>query len=274
MTDNQIDNENALKELRELRAELTTARATSTQIQKVDRAIEFLGGGEKQPVLELPDGTGTFSARIEDMARYAHLDRKIDFFIDDLVMHDDFLKGLVDPKLRENNFSQLWEKNLELLLDIHPTQLLASAPVNPLMHDEALKIAENTSVTGLAATTMSVGHKNGSGRIVAASVHIIRNNNSGETLVIGEKISKSLRAEFKKANIQYVDRNAPDSEKEVEKALTRVLGGIKTPYIRDRLTDAFFYRNDKPAFKGETFVETLVSTKIEPLYQKFVVKMK
>lgn len=268
----------SLQEMRDetaLRAERAAREAESTQkqLKSLDTALAALiddgATGLRVPVAK----TGQFGdAEIRDAAVYAAKDKNLDFAYEDLVTQNEFLASIANPVTRARNLRNLWEDNLNLLIRSEGSD---PQPAYIQDYDIALNIAQNKSKdTGLALTTVNVAH---TGQEQSVTVHVMRNNKSDKTLIVGESIPSKLRDAFRKANIHYVDRKAPDAKAQIKTALKDVLGPTPPRYIEERLVDAFKYRNMAEKIedeKGVDFVSALVDPKFEASYPKFVVRPK
>lgn len=262
-------------------------QATDDQIVTVRKFLDALEGviaADTVPSNELfvvnrdheslAAGAPLTGASIKDAALYSLENRDgLDFTIDNLVSHDDFLASLALPTVGKKNLQAVWESNIRRLWE--PAAGDATADGASLTdHDEAMRIAENKSETGLAVTTLRVATLE-EGEPGVASVHIIANAARGRTLVIGDRLPSKLQAAFNEAGITHVDRNDANAKTRVDTALTDLTRNMPAT-TRDRLRDAFLYRNnvDVPAFAGKTpkLVDMLVEGSVETIYDKYVVK--
>jgi hypothetical protein len=230
----------------------------------------------------LAAGKPLATAVIKDAAVYVAQSKGIDFQLEDLVHHDDLLASLAMPTVSVKNLSAVWEQNIRPLTraDAANDQAPAAAANGPtsgpslLDHDEALYIAENKSDKKIATTTVQVLWSDEQGER-PVSVHIVRNENRNRTLVVSEHAPSKLLSAFREAGITHVDRHDPNAEAKVEAALTDLTRGMPGS-VKDRLVDAFKYRNDVdlPHLKGKTpsMAQLLVDDKVDMMYAKYVVR--
>lgn len=219
-------------------------------------------------------------AVIKDTALYAAANKDLDFTLKDLVHHDDFIASLAMPTVGAKNLSAVWEQNIRPLTrgdaanDPGAAAPAAAAGGSILDHDEALFIAENKSDKKIATTSLQVLYDDGQGER-PVTVHIVRNEARNKTLVVSEKAPSKLLSAFKEAGVLHVDRHDANAETKVEAALTELTRGMPGS-IKDRLVDAFKYRNDVDTehLKGKSpsLAQLLTDDKIDMMYAKFVVK--
>lgn len=265
----------AIQALETLRTDVAaTAENCQRQMKKIDEALAALRQPDAGSLLRVANGNKKqrskplVDARIADTAVYAHKGADLEFTKQDLVRHNDLLTGFANPALRKRNLQAVWEKNLRALIDTIDTPSSAA-------HDTALLISENASDTGLAMTTLMVSTNGPKDALDVVPVHILRNNTTDQTLIVGDKISTKLKKAFDKASIIYVDRAAEGAQAKIEAALTRITANQENQYIGERLRDAFRYRNDTEATKGlehAPLSAAMVHPAVEPLYAKYVVK--
>jgi hypothetical protein len=224
------------------------------------------------------------SAVIKDAAIYVVQKKDIDFGFEDLVHHDDLLASLALPTVGAKNLSAVWEQNIRPLTrgdaanDSAPAPAAAAAAPSGtgaiLDHDEALYIAENKSEKKIATTSIQALYADEQGER-PVSLHIVRNETRNKTLIVSEKAPSKLLSAFKEAGVIHVDRHDPNAQAKVEAALADITRGMPAS-VKDRLVDAFKYRNDTdlPHLKGKTpqLSELLVDDKIDMLFAKYVVK--
>lgn len=228
-------------------------------------------------------GLPLVSAVIKDAAVYAAEGKDgLDFGRKDLVEHDDFIASFAMPTVGAKNLSAIWDRNIRPLTrgdaanDTAPAAGVGSSDSSILDNDEALLIAENRSDKKIATTTLQVLYHDEQGER-EVSVHVVRNEARNKTLIVSEKAPSKLLAAFKEAGITHVDRNDANAETKVEAALNELTRGMPAT-VKDRLVDAFKYRNDLDAEhlagKKPGLAEMLVDGKIDMLYGKFVIKNK
>ena len=268
--------------------EIVTPKAFRTALETVQNAKDSAANNELFVANRDPEtlyaGQPLVSAIIKDAAVYVAKGKEIDFGLNDLVAHDDFLASLALPTVGAKNLSSVWEQNIRpLTRSEQPTAAndtgapAASAPASAgsiLDHDEALYIAENKSEKKIATTSLQVAYTDEQGER-PVSIHIVRNEARGKTLVISEKAPSKLLAAFKEAGVTHVDRHDPNALAKVDAALSDLTRGMPAS-VKDRLVDAFKYRNDVdlPHLKGKTpqLAELLVDDKVDMMYAKYVVK--
>ncbi len=228
-------------------------------------------------------GNPLVSAVIKDAATYVAAKKEIDFGLSDLVHHDDFLASLAMPTVGAKNLTAVWEQNLRPLMRSQQSAANANTPpaaatgsAGPVMdHDESLYIAENRSDKKIATTSLQVLWTDEQGER-PVSIHIVRNEARNKTLVVSEKAPSKLLSAFKEAGVIHVDRNDANAATKVEQALTEITRGL-TPSVKERLVDAFKYRNDvdsSPALQGKEpkLTELLIDGNVEMMYPKYVIK--
>lgn len=268
--------------------------ATDEQIITLDRlrkALEAVAKKDTAASHELfianrdPESLG-FSpladARVEDGTDYE--DRAPDFGLADIVRHDDFMAALAIPTVGKKNLAAIWDTKLRPLVenttpandnDTAAPAARASAAVarSREEEEEPLRITENRSTSGLALTTLSLIFTDAAGKDRNVSVHILLNNNTHKTMVVGEKVPSKLIPAFKEAGIMYVDRSDPSAKAQAEKALA-VLTRQMPETTKARLRSAFGFRNDVPSETEDQrpLSELLVDGNIQMVYDKFLVK--
>jgi hypothetical protein len=219
-------------------------------------------------------------AKIEDVAAYTLAKKELELTLEDLVHHDDFMASLALPTISGKNIAAIWDSNIRPL-----TEDQGAAPANQNTPDsakgatadldEALHIAENRSAQKLATTTLRVLFADASGASCDVSIHIVRNEARGKTLIVGEKVPSKLLAAFREAGITHVDRNDPNAIGKVEAALNDLTRNMPES-VRGRLVEAFKYRNDVDAehLKGKNpqLAELLVDGNIDMMYGKYLTK--
>lgn len=225
------------------------------------------------------------SAIIKDAATYVAAKKEIDFGLNDLVHHDDFLASLAMPTVGAKNLTAVWDQNLRPLMtnrqeaanaNTPPAAAAGAGTPGPVMDlDESLYIAENRSDKKIATTSLQVLWTDEQGER-PVSIHIVRNEARNKTLVVSEKAPSKLLSAFKEAGVIHVDRNDANAVTKVEQALAEITRGL-TPSVKERLVDAFKYRNDadsSPALKGKEpkLTELLVDGNVEMMYPKYVIK--
>lgn len=241
--------------------------AAANALFVVNRDHETLSG---QPLAE---------AVVKDAATYGN--REFDFTMSDLVHHDDLMAALALPTVSRKNLSAVWEQNIRPLTRGETAPSADAGAVandnGPLEEDEGLCMAENRSSHGLGTTSLRVLYQDEEGKKHDVSVHIVRNEQRGKTLVVGEKLPSKLQGAFREAGILYVDRNDPNARLRADAAINDLTRNMPAS-VRDRLMDAFKYRNDTDAEhlagKNPQLADLLVDGGVDMIYPKYVVKAK
>lgn len=279
--------------LRQVEPDIQATDEQIVTVTKVLAAIEYVHGLDtaqsgalfvaNRDHESLAAGHVLASAEIRDAAAYALEDREgLDFGIDDLVTHEDFMASLALPTVGAKNLSAIWDTNIRRLSERSdaPAANDDGTPVDPaahaatLDHDEALRIAENSSELGLSTTTLTL-RADGASEPVA--VHVVRNAARDRTLIVGEKVPSKLLAAFNEAGIVHIDRNDVNAKARIESAINDLTRNLP-PSARDHLTHAFTYRNEakQPANDGDNKVvklaEMMTSRDTEVIFDKFVLR--
>lgn len=217
-------------------------------------------------------------ARIEDEAVYVATKKQLEITLDSLVHHDDFLASLALPTVSGKNIEALWESNIRPLTG----EQEAAVPANQntpkgaagIDKDEGLRMAENRSTQKVATTTLRVRFADAAGEERDVSVHVVRNDVRGKTLVVSEKAPSKLLAAFNEAGVTHVDRNDPNAKAKIESALNDLTRGMPEA-TRQHLVNAFRYRNDVSVKEGQpvpALSELLADGSIETMFSKYLVK--
>lgn len=214
------------------------------------------------------------AAAIRDAALYESAGKKnLDFGLDDLVNHDDFLASLTLPTLGAKNLAAVWENNLSSLWKESETSSAPSPEPSSsaiIEFDESLDIARNSSKYGLGITTVHVLHHAGRHDEVVP-VHIIQDHAHNKTLIISEKAPAKLSGAFKEAGIIHIDRNDPSAKAKIDAAMRDMVRGLPT-VVKQRLTQAFMYRNS-PA-NTDSLSGMLIDKNTVASFAKYVVRSK
>ncbi len=277
--------------LRQTNPEITATNDEIVTPKKFLDALTYVSQKDNAPTNELfvtnRDPESVFAghplagAIIKDTAVYALQNKDLDFTLKDLVHHDDFMASLAMPTVGAKNLSAVWEQNIRPLTKgaANDSAAPAAAPASSgsiLDHDEALFIAEGKSDKKIATTSVQVLYTDEQGER-PVTIHIVRNEARNKTLVVSEKAPSKLLAAFKEAGVIHVDRHDANAEAKVDAAITELTRGMQ-PSIKDRLVDAFKYRNDVDVehLKGKspTLPQLLTDDKVDMMYAKFVVKNK
>jgi len=268
--------------LRQVEPEITAEDEQIVTIKKLRDALEFIGRKKTAETKELfiinrdHETLGVsplIEARIEDVATYIAEQKDFDLEIDSIVHHDDFIASLMLPTVSGSNIAAIWEANLRALET--PPAANANDPTPYSPDDEALYIAENRSTQKIATTTLCVLFADADEGERVVSVHVVRNEARGKTLIVSEKVPSKLLAAFNEAGITHVDRHAPNAKSRVEAALNEMTRNLPET-TQNCLADAFRYRNDvdMERLKGQkpTFAELLVDGDIPMIQGKYLVK--
>ncbi|MCC7038367.1 MAG: hypothetical protein IT560_13835, partial [Alphaproteobacteria bacterium] len=275
--------------LRQTNPEITATNDEIVTPKKFLDALTYVSQKDSAPTNELfvtnRDPESVFAghplagAIIKDTAVYALQNKDLDFTLKDLVHHDDFMASLAMPTVGAKNLSAVWEQNIRPLTKgaANDSAAPAAAPASSgsiLDHDEALFIAEGKSDKKIATTSVQVLYSDEQGER-PVTIHIVRNEARNKTLVVSEKAPSKLLSAFKEAGVIHVDRHDANAEAKVDAAITELTRGMQ-PSIKDRLVDAFKYRNDVDVehLKGKTptLPQLLTDDKVDMMYAKFVVK--
>lgn len=226
---------------------------------------------------QLYAGRPLTEAIIKDAAVYVREKKKVDFDLDDLVHHDDFVASLALPTVSGKNLAAIWDQNIRPMMRDTAPQADAGQPAanenGQQRRNDGLSMAEGTSSHGIATTSLQVLYSDEEGDR-AVSVHIIRNTQRDKTLVVGEKVPSKLLAAFREAGVTHVDRNDPTAQVKVEAALSDLTRGMPA-VVKDHLMDAFKYRNSVQSAgedRKQELSEVLVDPSIEMYFPKYVVK--
>lgn len=182
-----------------------------------------------------------------------------------LVDHADLMASFALPTVGRLNIDAVWDKNIRS----HSEQ---DGDVGD-DYDEGLNIAENKSKTGIALSSVMVNFNN-----AVVPVHIIKGAHD-KVLVVSENVPTKLLAAFREAGIIHVDRKSANAEAKIEAALAQLtLEQQNTPNLRDRIMDAFSYRNDTDAEhltgKNVTLSKALADERIPMYYPRYLMKAK
>jgi hypothetical protein len=275
--------------LRQISPEITATDDQIVTLKKLRDALEFVSKKNTAETKELfvinrnheTLGVSPLAgARIEDDAVYVAAGKELSLDYGDLVHHDDFLASLALPTVGNKNIAAIWDSNIRPL-----TEDKTSVPANENTpdtakgaaadHDEALYMAENRSDQKIATTTLVVLFADASGAECHVSVHVVRNEARGKTLIVSEKVPSKLLAAFREAGITHVDRNDPNAASKVEAALNDLTRNMPET-VRGRLAEAFKYRNDIDVehLKGKNpeLSELLVDGVLEMRHGKYLIK--
>lgn len=155
-----------------------------------------------------------------------------------MLSQNDVLIGLTLPRLRELTLSSLWDKSLS-------DNDLISDNLNGV-RDEGMAIAQGVSKSDLKMTSFAVKSNLNKGK--EANLHLIFNEATGKSIVVGEKPNLSLSENFNACAVTFVDRAAADAEAQFNRALKSLLSNQDDARVAERdLCNAFMVRNEVPS---------------------------
>ncbi len=182
-----------------------------------------------------------------------------------LLSRDAFLRTLAAPDLRNRNLKAVWNEA------ISASGAVAKGQGDTI--DESVAMAENTSKTGLAVTTIVVSHGEGEGKTKPVPLHIVWNSKADKLLVVGDgAIDPDLKRAFNMSNAVYIDRAEQGAVKKIETALKRVVSG-KNSRDGNFLKAAFLMRNTLGSLEKEEKVslqELMVNKEIKSLWPHYI----
>ena len=169
----------------------------------------------------------------------------------ELLSRRDLLFSLAAPGLRQRNLRALWNKAITATGSVvKGTQADA---------DESLSLAENSSVSGIAVTTVLVREDDAKGQGVQVPLHIVWNRTADRVLVVGEgSIGARLRTAFVNSRLTYIDRADTHAGRQARQALTHLLDA-ENERQESLIKNAFLMRNMLDSRKDE---KTLSLTEI------------
>jgi len=210
-------------------------------------------------------------------------------YVDDIADHDRYLSSLVMPVVGKRNVEASFDKNLiKFFEESNGAKAPAGQDENDIANDndngnvsnnttsfntpnysgpdEAMKIAQNASDTGLATTTVVVAKhsKNDAEDPELVPVHIIRNSKRDKTLVVADELSPRLEAMFKQAGVIYVNRSAPGAVAKIDAGLKEVTRGM-APTFQEQLRTAVKYRYDNSKFDKMSLSQVMTSKAVPGL---------
>ena len=206
----------------------------------------------------------------DDLGDSVDEDQQIDICRSNMVDHDDFMAALALPTVGAANLASVWDKNIRRYMETGDAAADRTANDN----DEVIAMAENTSAVGIATTSLIVSD---SKRDTQYPIHIVRNENRGKTLIVGEKVSPKLLAAFNEAGIIHVDRSDRQAAAKIEAALGELTRNTHTT-TRERLEEAFKLRNQfadgsgKDSKSGKMVEMMLDRDGVEMIYVKCLMK--
>ncbi len=120
--------------------------------------------------------------------------------------------------------------------------------------DDDVKIAENDSDTGIGATTVVVKSVNENGEAKAVPVHIIVNNSSKKTLVVGGAASDRLSTLFREVGVRHINRDDQNAAAQLRDALADIMRGASED-TRNNVKSALLFRNDPVGVDESKIIE-------------------
>ena len=168
---------------------------------------------------------------------------------EELATQESFLRSLSIPDLRDRNLEAIWNTNFS------ESGVVANTLEDVV--DHALAIAENTSDSGLSATTVMARTIDGDGKSKPTPMHVVWNKNQDKLLVVGEgQISGSLKSAFNSSRVIYVDRMHNDAVMQVKKGLAEIVGAENYGFRAD-LKNALLMRTSVSGSAEEDFEQSL-----------------
>ncbi len=145
--------------------------------------------------------------------------------VEDLVSETQLLKTLVLPVIGEFNLRSFWNSALS-----------KSGVTSP--QNKSMEMAENTKNVPFATTTVMVRSEEGA----ETPLHIVKNNQTGALLIVGNDIDDRLREKFVLSHIHYVSRHEEDAMNKVELALDKITSAYPKDLLQS-LKEAFLHRH-------------------------------
>jgi hypothetical protein len=155
-----------------------------------------------------------------------------------MLTQNDVLVGLTLPQLREFSLGKLWDQSLS-------TNDLISDDLNGVK-DEGMSIAQGTSKSGLKMTSFAVKAEKNSDK--QTDLHIIFNEATGKSIIVGDKPTLSLSENFNACAMTFIDRKDPSAQANLSRALKGLLSNQDDAKKAERdLCSAFIVRNVAPS---------------------------
>ena len=195
----------------------------------------FVINSDKETLMTRP----VLAVQVRDTLEYEMRQADYDFGAENLVRHADVVTALAMPGIGLKTLAGIWENNVSLNFQANQSQ---SGQVDTT-YDEPLEIAQNAcKAIPLGVTTIYVRNDDEASDRKAVPLHIVHNNQTCQTLVVGEKLPSKLAQAFMAANIVHVDRHEENAAVKVVQALTTLTRGLSDNAMLS-LTNAFNYRN-------------------------------
>lgn len=183
-----------------------------------------------------------------------------------LVARDDFLMSLAIPKVRDISLSAMWSDAL--------SQSGMATHGFEGIKDESLAMAEGCSETGLGVTTLVT--RLGEGENARKStLHVVHNQATGKTLIVGDKVKSSLKDVFNACGVHYVERGNDLAEQQIAKGLRKLLPDTDPKKNEGLLKNAFLMRNSAPSCEDNpstTLASLLVAKDMQNLLPQYIVR--
>lgn len=187
--------------------------------------------------------------------------------VEDLASRDNFLAALASPVLRTHALESLWTGALE------KTGAVFNDTENKVPKDQSLAMADGTSDSGLAITTVVTGGAASDGSARNESLQIIWNRKTDRIVVLGEgRIAPDLKSAFNATRGTYINKEEPNAPERVKTALTRLIGKELTKN-EGLLKMAFQKRAALPDQAAEEKLglrELLVDRSVKPFLPVFI----
>lgn len=153
---------------------------------------------------------------------------------DDLLDAETFLTSLAVAPFAKKNLTQIWTDSLSKV-----------DPDVSSENDISLGVAVNESKSKLGMTTISV-YNSQADKI--SHMHVLRNGDKNQTLIVGDDVSDATRALLKDKKIDYVSRSEDNAMETVKEKVKELTEGKDANDI-SALRLAFYKRNHPPSSK-------------------------
>lgn len=183
--------------------------------------------------------------------------------LEDLVDHEQLVASIALPKLGKSN--------LEAFFNTAMSASGLTSGADDTVKDEALAIAENRSGTGFSATTLMAARFDG-GSAKPVTLHVVRNKDTDQTVIVGEKVSTRLQGIFKNMGMTYIDRSSHTAKSRLQTAMRNLTAGKEAKDI-DSLKQAFLMRNsaaDESGFKDKSLADLMLDSSVSTHLPNFV----
>jgi hypothetical protein len=198
-------------------------------------------------------------------AEHGGLDVEISPDITKMVSHNDVLAALILPKFKEATLSNLWDNTIT-------DGGMVAEELNGIK-DEGLSMAMGTSKSGLKITTLCVAGNDNK----ESNLHILFNEESGHSIIVGDSPSLKLKAQFQACQIDFIQRDEKNAEQKIDRALDKMLDGRKGAATEKKsLCNAFLIRNVAPSVEKQDQLKLsslLLAQDSQTLLPQYVVKL-